>query len=296
MGFKIISPEERMAEKRHIKGVILGSHGVGKTSLLNTFPDPSKVLFLNLEAGDLSVQDWPGVSININTWEQARDLACLTGGPDPAAMPVKGAPQIYGAEHYQYVQSENQGLAELLKNSIEILFWDSISVASRLCFRWAETQPDAFSEKTGKKDVRNVYGLIGRELVTWFTHIQHTPGKSVWIVGGLDAKLDDYNRPTFVPQIEGAQAALKLPGIFDEIISMVELKTEDGNPYRAFVTQLVNPWGYPAKDRSGRLDMVEQPHLGNLMAKISGPVKPIKERLNYVMPTIKEKEEEAANV
>jgi hypothetical protein len=30
----------------------------------------------------------------------------------------------------------------------------------------------------------------------------------------------------------------------------------------------MNPWGYPAKDRSGRLDMVEPPHLGELIAKI----------------------------
>jgi hypothetical protein len=74
-----------------------------------------------------------------------------------------------------------------------------------------------------------------------------------------------------VPQIEGAKAGNELPGIFDEIISMVALKDDSGNPYRAFVTHQVNPWGYPAKDRSGRLDMVEEPHLGRLMEKINGP-------------------------
>jgi hypothetical protein len=30
----------------------------------------------------------------------------------------------------------------------------------------------------------------------------------------------------------------------------------------------MNPWGYPAKDRSGRLDMVEAPDLGVLIRKI----------------------------
>ena len=60
---------------------------------------------------------------------------------------------------------------------------------------------------------------------------------------------------------------------------MVELKADDGSPYRAFVCQTLNPHGFPAKDRSGRLDMVEEPHLGRLMAKIrSGP--------RHALPTI----------
>ncbi len=283
MAFKIITADERIKEKRNIKGVIFGPHGVGKTALLNTFPDPSKVLFLNLEAGDLSVQDWPGTSINISTWEEAVDMACLTGGPDPAAMPINGNNQPYGPEHYQHVCNENPELLKIL-DSVDVLFWDSISVASRLCFRWAEGQPDSFNRQ-GVKDMRGTYGLVGRDIVKWFTHIQHTQGKSVWIVGGLDEKLDDYNRAVWTPQIEGSQGALKLPGIFDEVISMVEMKNDDGPPYRAFVCHKVNPWGYPAKDRSGRLDMVEKPHLGELMEKINGPVKPIGERLTYEMPT-----------
>lgn len=32
--------------------------------------------------------------------------------------------------------------------------------------------------------------------------------------------------------------------------------------------QTINTWGYPAKDRSGYLNMVEEPHLGRLLAKI----------------------------
>jgi len=286
MGFKIITADERIKEKRNIKGAIFGPHGVGKTSLLNTFPDPSKVLFLNLEAGDLSVQDWPGISININDWQQAKDLAVLTGSPDKSAIPVNGQPQSYGQEHYDFVASENPELIELL-SGIDILFWDSISVASRLCFKWAEGQPESFS-KQGQKDVRGTYGLIGREIVQWLTKIQHTSGKSVWVVGGLDKKVDDFNRNIWTLQIEGTQGGLKLPGIFDEIISMVELKNENGQPYRAFICQHLNEWGYPAKDRSGRLDAIEKPHLGELMTKISGPVAPVADRFNYEMP---EKEE-----
>ena len=49
---------------------------------------------------------------------------------------------------------------------------------------------------------------------------------------------------------------------------------DSGPPYRAFVCHALNPWGYLAKDRSGRLDMIEPPDLGRLMAKIRGDVAP----------------------
>ena len=42
----------------------------------------------------------------------------------------------------------------------------------------------------------------------------------------------------------------------------------DGKPTRAFVCTSPNPWGYPAKDRSGRLEQIEEPHLGKLIAKL----------------------------
>jgi len=78
---------------------------------------------------------------------------------------------------------------------------------------------------------------------------------------------------------------LELPGIVDQVITLAEIPQEDGHAYRAFINQTVNPFGYPAKDRSGRLDMMEEPHLGRLMKKIRGPVKPIAERLQCDTPT-----------
>ena len=41
-------------------------------------------------------------------------------------------------------------------------------------------------------------------------------------------------------------------------------------PYRAFVCQTLNEWNYPAKDRSGKLELLEEPHLGKLLKKING--------------------------
>ena len=124
MAFKIITADERMARKKPIKGAIFGPHGVGKTSLLWTV-DPDKTLFLNLEGGDLAIQDCPVDSIEIGTWEDAMNMACLITGPDPS----RRSDQAYSQAHYDYVAKEND--PSFLKK-YETVFWDSISVASRL--------------------------------------------------------------------------------------------------------------------------------------------------------------------
>lgn len=105
------------------------------------------------------------------------------------------------------------------------------------------------------------------KMIGALTHLQHVRGKHVIFVAILDEKLDDFNRKVFVPQIDGSKTALELPGIVDEVITLTELKTDEGEAYRAFVCQTLNPWGLPAKDRSGRLALIEPPHLGQLIAK-----------------------------
>jgi hypothetical protein len=90
----------------------------------------------------------------------------------------------------------------------------------------------------------------------------------------LEEKLDDFARRLFVPQIDGAKTANELPGIVDEVVTLAQIPDENGPPYRGFVCQTLNPWGFPAKDRSGRLDLIEPPNLGRLMAKIRGDATP----------------------
>src|SRR5262249_53312810 len=80
---KIISADQRLAEKRGAKILIVGPTGVGKTSLLRTL-DPAHVLFIDIEAGDLSVLDLAVDTIRVDDWGTARDIACRIGGPNPS--------------------------------------------------------------------------------------------------------------------------------------------------------------------------------------------------------------------
>ena len=274
MALRIITADERLAIERMIKVAIFGRSGEGKTSLLWTLL-ATTTLFWDLEAGDLAVEGWPGDTVRPRTWEECRDLAAFIGGPNPALRDD----QPYSQAHYTNVCTKFGDPASL--DRYETLFIDSITVAGRLCLQWCRGQPEAFAERTGKPDLRGAYGLHGREMIAWLTHLQHARGRNVIFVGILDEKLDDFNRRVFVPQIDGSKTGLELPGIVDQVMTLAEIKPDaaPGQPpvasFRGLVCQTLNPWGYPAKDRSGRLDMLEPPHLGQLFQKIRSPSPPI---------------------
>lgn len=258
---KIISADERMAQDKGVKALIVGPAGIGKTTLLRTL-DGERTLFVDAEAGDLAVQDVKVDTLQPRTWEECRDLACYLGGPNPS-LP---ATACYSQAHYDAIV-EDMGGADAL-NKFDTYFIDSITVAGRLCFRWCEQQPESFNDR-GKKDTRGTYGLMGREMIGWLTHLQHTRGKNVIFVGILENLKDEFNVSSWQLQIEGGKTGKELPGIVDQIATMQFVDFGDGNPVRALVCTQPNAWNYPAKDRSGRLEQIEEPHLGKWLAKLT---------------------------
>jgi hypothetical protein len=256
---KIISAEERLKQHTGTKLAIFGAWGIGKTSLLKTLDEPT--LCLDFEAGLLAVQDWRGDSISVRTWEDARDIACLIGGANPALK----ANSAYSQKHFDTVKAKYK---DYDFSKYACIFIDSITIASKLCLTWCKSQPESFSEKNGKPDTRSAYGLLASEMSGWLNQFQHIPDKDIIIVGLLEQKTDDFNRTTWVPQVEGSKTTLEIPAILDEIISMVAIKNESGKLERKFVCHTLNANGYPAKDRSGRLAEIEDAHLGKLLAKI----------------------------
>jgi hypothetical protein len=260
LAVKIISADERLAERRGAKILLAGPTGIGKTSLLRTISRLDRVLFIDVEAGDLPVIDLAIPSIRVDDWQTCRDLACRIGGPNPSFPPTAN----YSQAHFEAIGGWFEGLDE-----IDTVFIDSVTAISRLSFRHAEQQPEAFSERTGKKDLRGAYGLHGREMVLWLNQLQHARSLNVVFVGILEFAIDETNRGSWQLQCEGAKTGRELPGIIDEIVTYQFLDFGDGEPpERGFVCTSPNPWNYPAKDRSGRLDPIEPPDLGRLLSKL----------------------------
>ena len=285
-GFRIITADERLAERRGIKMVIFGKSGIGKTSLLWTARSRDHACSSTWRRATSPSRAGPAPPSVPGHGSSAATSPCSSAGPIPP-WPARAT-----TASSTTMRSASATAIPRCSIASRPCSSNSITVASRLCFAWAQTQPEAFSEKidpkTGrpKPDLRGAYGLHARAMLQWLTHLQHTRNKSIVFLGILDEKVDDFNRRIFVPQLDGAKTGLELPGIVDQVVAMVELRTPEGKPYRAFVCQTLNDWGYPAKDRSGRLDMVEQPHLGRLIDKIKQPLRrPAGARLEFGRPS-----------
>src|SRR6516225_6835842 len=117
---KIISADQRLAEQRGAKILIVGPTGVGKTSLLRTL-DSTRTLFLDVEAGDLSVQDVPVDTVRIEDWSTARDIACRIGGSNPSYAPTA----CYSEAHYNAIGGALDNL-----DRYDTIFVDSITAVS----------------------------------------------------------------------------------------------------------------------------------------------------------------------
>ena len=250
------------------KGIIWGATKVGKTSLLLTLP-PEETLVLDLESGLKAVQ---GVNLDVEevrTWGDARAMASYIGGPNPALPNSVDVP--YSAAYYERAKKRYEDKYNLDK--YKYLFIDSITVASRLAKLWASQQNHRILTEKGKVDVRKVYGVMAEELIDFFTQLQRIKTLNVWLVGILDSITSDSGEQLYLPQMEGSKATQALPGIFDEILCLTMMfgKDKEGREYsrRVFVTDRANPWGYPAGDRSGCLDLYEPGHLGKVTEKIN---------------------------
>ena len=86
---RIIPASADNTAPRGAKALIVGPTGVGETSLLHAL-DPATVLFVDIEAGDLAVQDVAVDVVRPCTWPEIRSIAVYLAGANPAVVVSAG--------------------------------------------------------------------------------------------------------------------------------------------------------------------------------------------------------------
>lgn len=273
-----VTASERLSKPATVNIAIYAPPGRGKTYQVTTLP-PDETLIMNIEGGLQSIGGFPVTSVDVidlarrisestgrqtHPWEICRALACIVSGYKSAVRPDNPYSKA-SYDSYCSVLGGPENFAQF-----KYLFWDSITVASRLCWEWVQTLPEMYETKNGKLNTMGAYGRVGTELTEWLTVIQHTPDKSTIIVAIADQKDDDMGRKVWKPQIVGGMGADALKGIFDQVLFLdyENFPPEQGGPQRVFVCSETNAKGLPVKSRGGFLDYWEPANLGHVIAKI----------------------------
>lgn len=219
-----------------IKMLIYGPSGSGKTTLVKTL-DHDKTLIISGESGLLSVKD-----ANIDVFD-------LTVNDKNEIMP--SSERLTNIGHiYNFLLTDKK------YNNI---FIDSISEISQIILDASEKKyPDP-------KNSLQKWGEISKlttNVVTKFRDLQ----KNVVFTCLSKVEKDENNKRFQDFSLYGSIGS-KLPQYFDEVFFLHSYKNDEGKITRKLQTQNDNV--VLSKDRSGKLDLFEEPNLNFIINKIS---------------------------
>lgn len=122
------------------------------------------------------------------------------------------------------------------------------------------------SDEKGKvKDPRQAYGAM-QDVMTQIIRMFRDMPRHIYMTAKVERQADETQRVFYYPSIPGNKASQGLPYFFDEVLALRAEKGEDGTLVRALQCAPDGLW--LAKDRSGRLEAWEEPHLGKIFTKI----------------------------
>lgn len=232
---------DKASTENGVKKLVYGGAGMGKTMLMATLPQP---VLISAESGALSLR-----KVNLERLYGVGHPSITYNMP---IIEVKSIEDLQDA--YRWCATSAEAKA----------FWsvgvDSISEIMEVVLNNAKRQV---------KDPRQAYGELiekGQNLVRQFRDLQY---KHVCIAAKMEPSKDEMTGVVkYGPSVPGSKLGPSLPYFFDEVFRLGINKTPQGESYRFLQTQ--PDLQYEAKDRSGALAPVEQPHLGVVISKIMG--------------------------
>lgn len=216
-----------------VKVLVHSKAGYGKTTLCATAPRP---LIISNESGLLS----------------------LTGHDIPA----------YEIDDYNdLVNMYNWVVGSEEANQFDTICLDSISEMGEVVLGQLLQQ---------HKDGRQAYGQLNRDMEIIIRLFRDIKGKNVYFTAKEQRVVDDDSgKVTYTPSMPGKTLLRNLPFFFDEVFNLrIEEKLDDqGVLIKTRYLQTDPDPTRECKDRSGRLDPIEPPNLGDIFHKIIGKTK-----------------------
>lgn len=219
-----------------IKMLVYGDSGIGKTVLSATLPG---VVMISVESGPLSLQE-----SNLRKIYPQMPFVC--------PVPMIKIRDINGlTEAYDWLSRSNEA------RGFESVAIDSISEIGEVVLNNAKRQV---------KDPRQAYGELIEKMETVIRAFRDLPGKHVYMSAKIEPIKDEMSGIVrYGPSMPGSKLGPKLPYFFDFVFKMGTNKDAQGRDFRFLQTN--SDLQNVCKDRSGKLDPMEFPHLGYVITK-----------------------------
>ena len=221
-----------------LKMLIFGRSGAGKTTITATAGEPT--LVLSAESGLLSIADKEVDVIELNSDDN--------GNPLPKEKRIERL-----MEAYKYVCSEDAA-------KYKWLVIDSITeIGQNLVEKLQKDFPE-------RKDGLVLWGEYSKQMRSIIKAFRDLPKLNV-VMTALALEEKDENGKTQIGIDLNGKISQQMPQFFDEVFFLHVRKDENGNAIRKLLCQ-PNDYVQVAKDRSGKLSILEEPSLQIIAEKI----------------------------
>lgn len=243
MAIKLQSANE-LAAMHGVKCLVYGRAGMGKTTLTATAPHP---VLISAESGLLSLRK--------------ENLIRLYGENNPDITYDIPVIQINTLD--DLIEAEIWARTSAEANQFWTICLDSITEIAEKVLSNAKKQ---------SKDPRAAYGELLDKMNITVKAFRDMPLKHVYMSAKEGREKDEGAGTTLAgPMMPGAKLGPQMPYLFDEVFYIgVAKDATTKEQYRYLRTQ--PDFSIDAKDRSGALDEIEYPHLGNIFNKIISSV------------------------
>lgn len=227
MNLSSLRPATDYAQNYGVKAIIYGPAGSGKTPIINTAPRP--VL-----------------------------LAC-----EPGLLSMRGSkvPTFIGA-----TAKAIDEFFDWLFSSADVKNFDTVAIdsISQLCEIYLEEALSGRSKGGSKVHGLAAYGAMATDVLKHIDRLYLMQYKHAYLIAKLDSvqgAINNYVRPYY----PGRQLPVMMPHKYDQILHLDIHNVPGVGQVRSFQCQ--STIDVMARDRTGRLDMFEQPDFGALVRK-----------------------------